>query len=549
MRIRINIFIILSFVFISFNMWGLQYEAYFNQAPSNDPVDDILISKFYQLPANSRLWIAIYDIDKTNIVYALTNIATKSNITINMVVERDNGNVYTALLDKNPNITVKSDDNPNLMHNKFIIFDYNGTSPIANEIWTGSLNLTYNGVVKNAQNVIVLQNQPLASEYSNEFFQMFSQNLYGTSKTAHLNHTFTVDDSTVEVYFSPKDDPASRLADLINSAKYSIYFCIFAFSDPVVISALTNKFKEGIDVRGVCDAWSSPNFLSTGIYTVATQMGIPVYKDNVLNQPPSGYYLLHHKFMVIDYGHSDSDEVVVTGSYNWTATGNNDNDENMIVIHNASVAEDYFNEFKARYSEAGGAFPSEATPVSDFIAYAKYPEGIILEWKNPDDNFFKEVKIYYSEKGFVSTPEEGIFVTNVSEAAGKSVRIILNKNFQLYHRYYFTAFAYNDANNYNAQYATSLYFKKEDMGSISDNYINNDTPYKKVEVYFQNEVPDYVYIYNMNGYLIKSINTEGFKKVEWALDNEGGKKVGSGLYFLVYKIGDKREVKKILVVK
>ena len=46
---------------------------------------------------------------------------------------------------------------------------------------------------------------------------------------------------------------------------------------------------------------------------------------------------VHDKFAVIDV--NGADPVVITGSYNWTASGADDNDENTLIIHNPQVAQ------------------------------------------------------------------------------------------------------------------------------------------------------------------------------------------------------------------
>lgn len=46
--------------------------------------------------------------------------------------------------------------------------------------------------------------------------------------------------------------------------------------------------------------------------------------------PPS--YEMHHKFAVLDYADFGKTDVVITGSYNWTASANERNWENLVVI-------------------------------------------------------------------------------------------------------------------------------------------------------------------------------------------------------------------------
>jgi phosphatidylserine/phosphatidylglycerophosphate/cardiolipin synthase-like enzyme len=49
---------------------------------------------------------------------------------------------------------------------------------------------------------------------------------------------------------------------------------------------------------------------------------------------------------------------VVTGSQNWSAAANNDNDENLLVIDNPTVAAHFQREFERLYNGATLGIPS-----------------------------------------------------------------------------------------------------------------------------------------------------------------------------------------------
>jgi phosphatidylserine/phosphatidylglycerophosphate/cardiolipin synthase-like enzyme len=55
---------------------------------------------------------------------------------------------------------------------------------------------------------------------------------------------------------------------------------------------------------------------------------------------------MHHKVMIID------DQIVIMGSYNFTASAENVNDENLIVIYNPDIAAQYLREFQRVYALA-----------------------------------------------------------------------------------------------------------------------------------------------------------------------------------------------------
>ena len=62
----------------------------------------------------------------------------------------------------------------------------------------------------------------------------------------------------------------------------------------------------------------------------------------------------HHKYGIVDASYSQSDPTTITGSQNWSNAGENKNDENTLIINDVYIANQFMQEFKKRYNEAGG---------------------------------------------------------------------------------------------------------------------------------------------------------------------------------------------------
>ena len=60
----------------------------------------------------------------------------------------------------------------------------------------------------------------------------------------------------------------------------------------------------------------------------------------------SNPWLMHHKVMIVD------GRIVVTGSYNWSWSAENRNDENLIVIMDEDIAREFEEEFMRVWSAA-----------------------------------------------------------------------------------------------------------------------------------------------------------------------------------------------------
>ncbi len=54
-------------------------------------------------------------------------------------------------------------------------------------------------------------------------------------------------------------------------------------------------------------------------------------------------YNMHNKVFIID------EHIVVTGSFNPTKNGDTDNDENILIIHDAAIAKKFVEEFNRLY--------------------------------------------------------------------------------------------------------------------------------------------------------------------------------------------------------
>ncbi|HUV37707.1 MAG TPA: phospholipase D-like domain-containing protein [Patescibacteria group bacterium] len=261
------------------------------------------------------------------------------------------------------------------MHNKFVVVD--------NEwVWTGSWNFTVTGLYGseedqeacnlngNANNSILLHSTGLAQAYTDEFNEMWgsdvlvpdphASNFHGR-KEDNVAHECHIGDDCVEVYMSPGDDALARVRAALETADHEVYFCIFSWSDQQMVDMLKNKWEvdgelTGFDIRGVFDSSFWNQYWSASLDMTGRESPNPDYNNPWTN--PAPVYKdredrkLHHKYMIIDAHHPDSDPVVITGSTNWSKNGNEINDENLLIIHSAEVANQYLQEFEARFANA-----------------------------------------------------------------------------------------------------------------------------------------------------------------------------------------------------
>ena len=327
--------------------------------------------------ANYSIDICIYSWDLTNVTDAVIN-AFNRGVKVRFIHDYDHGYQSQVQRLKQAGIPVIDQGfsqyfSNGAQHNKFAIFDARDDAYSSDDwVWTGSINLTaYNELgINGIQNAIEIQDQSLARSYTMEFDEMWgssndspnaSLSRFGSYKSDNIPHKFIINGAPIELYMCPSDRATSKIIEQINTADHEIYFCILAFTRYDVAQAMYQKFTSlpGFAVRGVFDDGQSSGsqwFSLNGTGDYPWNPPADVWLDHE-------YGVLHHKYMIIDAHHEYSDPIVISGSQNWSTSAETKNDENILIIHNAEIANQYLQEFAARYHAAGGS--SQLTSVGE----------------------------------------------------------------------------------------------------------------------------------------------------------------------------------------
>ncbi len=241
-----------------------------------------------------------------------------------------------------------------LMHNKFVTIDANSTDTADAIVITGSYNWSTTQTYSDYNNLLIINNKDVAIAFYNEFNKMWggtgiapniATSRFGPYKSISSQTMFNVNGTPVEVYFSPKDNSDTRLENAINTANSDLFFGIYTFTDNSVATVIKNKKNSGIVTKGIIDQFSQ----SYSPYSTLS----PVMGNNLILYNGSDLY--HNKTMVVDAQSPASDPQVCTGSYNWSNAGAHTNDENMIIIHDASIANQYLQSLCQNFAGLGGA--------------------------------------------------------------------------------------------------------------------------------------------------------------------------------------------------
>jgi len=269
--------------------------------------------------------MAAYSLNLWSIRDALLR-AERRGVVIRMVMESDNMDEpeVQALIDAG--IPVLGDQREGLMHDKFVVID-------RSEVWTGSMNYTVGGGYYDDNNLVRIRSVQAAENYTAEFDEMFVEHLFGQDVLAATPHPrLTIDGTPVEIYFSPDDGVAARILELLQGAQESIYFMAFSFTSDELAQALLERAGAGITVAGAMDDSQVASNEGTE-YDPFLQAGLDVRLDG-----EDG--LMHHKVIIID------GRIVITGSYNFTASAEEYNDENVVIIFSEAAAVEFLREFE-----------------------------------------------------------------------------------------------------------------------------------------------------------------------------------------------------------
>ena len=150
-------------------------------------------------------------------------------------------------------------------------------------------------------------------------------------------------ESSIETYFPRAgDDPAPVLIGLYRSAASRIDVAIYSFTHNGIAEGLASAAQRGVRVRLITSSdQAAGSDAQHALLSGLLKAGIPVRIDT-----HSG--LMHLKMSIIDGA------LVASGSYNYSFSASNSNDEVLMVIRDPSVAKECLAEFDRMWTAEKG---------------------------------------------------------------------------------------------------------------------------------------------------------------------------------------------------
>jgi phosphatidylserine/phosphatidylglycerophosphate/cardiolipin synthase-like enzyme len=260
-----------------------------------------------------------------------------------------------------------------LMHHKFMVID--------NErVLAGSTNYTLSDIHGdfsnpetrgNINHLLRIQHAQVANLFREEFNYLWGlpelgmNPKFALAKPWRSPQSFSWQDTQITIQFSPTSSEqtwsystSGLIGKTIDSATKSVDLALFVFSAQELADILQYKQEQGIMIKGIFD----PGFAHRYYSEMLDLLGVTLYSQYSHCQPEANNHpwlnpldtvgiaqvnsgdKLHHKFAVID------DATVISGSHNWSEAANSQNDEAVIIINNAKVAQHFVQEFQRLYS-------------------------------------------------------------------------------------------------------------------------------------------------------------------------------------------------------
>lgn len=148
---------------------------------------------------------------------------------------------------------------------------------------------------------------------------------------------------SISVLFSPDDPIAEVLVYLIENEKTKIDIAIFTFTDSLISNALINAIKRGVIVEIVGDRSNIIDQYSK--FDLLYQHGATIYCYNSQWAGRKRASIMHHKFILF-YNTLEQESVVWTGSFNFTKSARQVNQENAVIIKRKEIVKQFEIQFQ-----------------------------------------------------------------------------------------------------------------------------------------------------------------------------------------------------------
>jgi phosphatidylserine/phosphatidylglycerophosphate/cardiolipin synthase-like enzyme len=154
----------------------------------------------------------------------------------------------------------------------------------------------------------------------------------GFTQSAQFEHEIRA-----SVYFSPNGGCTDAIVKEINDAKRSVLVEAYRLTSIPIAQALVAAKERGVTVSIILDKAQQSTRYSDATYFHNHQIDVLIDHK---------HQIMHNKVIVID------DEIIITGSMNFSAAGESKNAENVLIIKGKSLVAEYIKNFDIHKSHS-----------------------------------------------------------------------------------------------------------------------------------------------------------------------------------------------------
>ena len=136
---------------------------------------------------------------------------------------------------------------------------------------------------------------------------------------------------SIRALFSPNGGCQEAVIQEISQAQKTIDIAMYNLTTREISQDLIKAKERGVQIRIFLDKGESNGKYSKGRYLMDKGIDVRFY---------AGTGLMHNKFAVFD------NRRLITGSFNWTASAERNNQENLLIITDENVVKQYVQRFE-----------------------------------------------------------------------------------------------------------------------------------------------------------------------------------------------------------
>lgn len=146
-------------------------------------------------------------------------------------------------------------------------------------------------------------------------------------------------------YFSPGPRCQAAIVSQLRAARLSVDICVFTLSDDRITAEVLASLRRGVALRLITD--NEKVFDRGSDIGALREGGVPIVVDQTAAH-------MHHKFAIFD------GERLLNGSYNWTRSAAQHNEENLVLTNDPDLIDQFSAEFDRLWVDLGG--PPQSAP-------------------------------------------------------------------------------------------------------------------------------------------------------------------------------------------